>query len=108
MKLDIRQCVSGNAEFVSKWHQICDEHDERERAWIQGLRERGSKAAHPNDGWVNRETNEVVFAYPQFNDGAGIGDLVMLGHAGYKNQRPVRLIAQRHGFLLYWQFEDVE
>ena len=103
---DLRQCVSGNAEFVSHWDQICGDMEKMERKWIQDLRAHGFKAAHPNDGWVNRETNEVVFTYPQFNDGAGIGDLVMIGWAGDKDQRPVRLIAQRRGFLLHWKFED--
>lgn len=43
------------------------------------LRRNGVKAAHPDDGWVNRERNGVRFCYPQFNDGAGVGDTVALG-----------------------------
>jgi hypothetical protein len=47
--------------------------------WIEELRFRGVKAAHPDDGWVLRESNEVTLTYPQFNDGLCVGDLLALG-----------------------------
>ncbi|WP_206687265.1 hypothetical protein, partial [Streptococcus pseudopneumoniae] len=50
-----------------------------EAQWVADLRAAGYKAAHPNDGWVNRGSMELFLSYPQFNDGAGIGDFVMLG-----------------------------
>jgi hypothetical protein len=41
------------------------------------------KAAHPDDGWVTRTKAErhdfVQFAYPQFDDGVSVGDLIALG-----------------------------
>jgi len=103
--------VSGDPKFVSMWNTICAEQDADERKWIDGLRAAGFKAAHPNDGWVNRKYNEVFFSYPHFNDGADIGDLVMLGWAWDKNSwRPVRLIGKRVtslGKMTWWQFEDM-
>ncbi len=103
--------VSGEPKFVALWNQICDEQDADQRKWIDGLRAAGFKAAHPNDGWVNRKDNEVFFSYPQFNDGAGIGDFVMLGWPwDKKSWRPVRLIGKREtslGKMVWWQFEDM-
>lgn len=109
--MELRNCVSGEAKFVALWHQICDEQDADQRKWVDSLRASGFKAAHPNDGWVNRKDNEVYFAYPQFNDGAAIGDLVMLGWPwDKKSWRPVRLIGMRVtalGKMKWWQFEDM-
>ena len=50
-----------------------------ERAWITRLREQGAKAAHPDDGWVDRERNRIHLTYPQFDDGVRVGDLLALG-----------------------------
>jgi hypothetical protein len=107
---DYKNCVTGNPEMVSLWRRICDEADEQERQWIANLRAAGFKAAHPNDGWVDRGKNEVYLAYPQFNDGAEIGDLVMIGWP-YKSSRPrpVRIVGKREWLGgVYWRFEDVE
>ena len=110
-QMDLKNCVSGDPKFVALWHQICDEKDADQRRWVTALREAGFKAAHPNDGWVNRKDNEVFFSYPQFNDGAGIGDLVMLGWPwDKKSWRPVRLIGKRVtalGKMTWWVFEDM-
>ena len=107
--MELRNCVSGEAKFVARWHQICDEQDADQRKWVDRLRATGFKAAHPNDGWVNRQDNEVHFAYPHFNAGAAIGDLVMLGWPwDKKSWRPVRLIGMRVtslGKMVWWQFQ---
>ena len=108
--MDLRDCATGDAKFVALWHQICDEHDADERKWVESLRAAGFKAAHPNDGWVHRQEKEVHFAYPQFNDGADIGDTVMLGWPfDKKSWRPVRLIGKRATTfsMVWWQFEDM-
>jgi len=47
--------------------------------WIKRLRSQGVKAAHPNDGWINRELKRIDFVYPDFYDGVVIGDRVALG-----------------------------
>jgi hypothetical protein len=50
-----------------------------QREWVARLRSEGVKAAHPDDGWVDRDANKVHLAYPDFNDGLTIGDLLALG-----------------------------
>jgi hypothetical protein len=109
--MDLRNCVSGEPKFVALWHQICDKQTENEGEWVAGLLTAGFKAAHPNDGWVNRKDNEVFFSYPQFNDGAGLGDRVMLGWPWDKTSWcAVRLIGKRVtaiGKMVWWQFEEM-
>lgn len=66
-------------EFQRNWVRICMEAANEERDWIARLRAEGVKAAHPDDGWVDREANSVHFAYPQFDDGVEVGGLIALG-----------------------------
>jgi len=73
---------NGSAEgnsFAASFAQACREAQNAQDKWIAELRSNGVKAAHPDDGWVDRERNTVHFAYPQFNDGPGVGDKVALG-----------------------------
>ncbi len=70
---------SGNDDFIIGYNQICKQYELDKDKWIQELREQGFKASHPNDGWVDRDRNIVTFAYPHFDDGARVGDKVMLG-----------------------------
>ena len=104
----MKELVSGKPEFVKLWHEICEEADTKERNWINELRAKGFKAAHPNDGWIDRENNTLYFAYPQFNDGAKVGDLVMLGWPSDKPEklRPVRLIGTTVTLLRLFKFVD--
>lgn len=66
-------------DFIKSFAQIHFETKAKEKAWIDTLIEKGYKAAHPNDGWVNREEKSVRFAYPDFNLFPQIGDLIALG-----------------------------
>lgn len=89
---DLRSCArGGDPKYVAQWHQVCAQGEEAKRQWVTELRAQGFKAAHPNDGHVDRERFTLVLQYPQFNDGAGPGDLVMLGSPS-GDCRPVRLI----------------
>jgi hypothetical protein len=63
-----------------------------EREWIDRLREMGAKAAHPDDGWVNRHERKVHLAYPQFDDGLAVGDLLALGWP-WRTTRLVRVVS---------------
>ena len=106
----MKHLVSGDPEFVARWHKICDEYEVEEKQWISQLRKQGFKAAHPNDGWVDRKNNKLHLAYPQFNDGAKVGDKVMLGWPTDKPEklRPVRLTKACSQFLVQWfTFEDI-
>lgn len=104
----MKELVSGKHEFVELWHNICDKQEEDEAKWIKRLRANGFKAAHPNDGWVDRENNTLHFAYPQFNDGADVGDMVMLGWPSDSpdKSRAVRLTGIKGGFLKLFTFVD--
>lgn len=107
MNGSMKNLVSGDAAFVALWHEICDEDDRLEREWISGLRAAGVKAAHPDDGWVDRRANTVCFVYPQFNDGARVGDLVALGYH-FTATRIVRLTGHHQSLLGTgrWSFEE--
>ena len=84
--------VSGRADFVDRSASIAANMLAERDAWIARLRAEGYRAAHPNDGWVNRQRSRITFCYPQFNDGAGVGDLVMLGWPNdARSLRPIRL-----------------
>lgn len=101
---------SSDLKFTALYNQICDEQEASLQRWIADLRDAGFKAAHPNDGWVNHETNEMHFAYAHFNDGVEIGSTVMLGQPWDRaTWHPVRLIGKRVttlGRMEWWQFEE--
>lgn len=98
----IRSCARPNAEssaaadFHKIWNQVIDEGKAQEIKWISQLRQAGYKAAHPNDGWVDRKRNTITFCYPQFNDGYKVDDLVMLGWASEPHKNvPIKLTSHR-------------
>ncbi len=108
----IRACVSGKSDFVNRWLDICDKSHNRETKWIALLRYWGFKAAHPNDGWIDREDKNIFFSYPQFFDNLQVGDMVMLGWASDepKKWRPVRVIKKMDWFMSShkWAFKDID
>ena len=82
--------VRGTPEMVALSARI-DAHMQGEAAdATRYLREQGVKAAHPDDGWVNREKNTVRLEYPLFNDKPQVGDLIGLGQP-WKTYRLVRV-----------------
>lgn len=58
-------------------------HPDSTREWIDKLRALGVKAAHPNDGWVDRDLNRVHLTYPHFAGRLEVGDLLALGSPTY-------------------------
>jgi hypothetical protein len=76
-------------EFVESLAKHYLESKQKEKEWIESLIEQGYKAAHPDDGWVNREENYVQFSYADFNLNPQVGDLVALGR--YDGFRTVRI-----------------
>lgn len=93
--------------FVALYAKVCAEDREQERQWIASLRLQGVKAAHPDDGWIDRKKSLLHFAYPQFNDGAAPGDLVALGWA--EKWRIVKLLGVKDGLFGFrqYRFEEV-
>jgi hypothetical protein len=99
----------GNLDFAPTWRDVVREGEIAQEKWIRELRARGIKAAHPDDGWVDRERNLVFFAYPHFNDGAKIHDLIALGWH-FDKTRIVRIVGKaacRFGEDR-WVFEEVQ
>lgn len=74
-------CKSASIEFVNTWNEVAQKQIDDTATWISELRKNGVKAAHPDDGWVDREKNTVRMTYPQFNDGIKVGDVIALGWA---------------------------
>ena len=102
---DLIPLASGRPDMVARWAEICIEGDRKEDAWIAQLRSDGVKAAHPDDGWVDREKNTIHFAYPQFNDGVNIGDRIALGWPD--KWRIVTVTGSADGILLErWAFSQ--
>lgn len=66
-------------QFVAAFLKDCANRSERERAWVAELIVKGYKAAHPDDGWVDRSKNSIVLSYPYFNSGLKINDIMALG-----------------------------
>lgn len=72
-------CKSADISFVETWNKVVDKQNVDRAEWIAYLRKNGVKASHPDDGWVNRNINQVTFSYPQFDDGVSVGDYIALG-----------------------------
>ena len=109
----------GDPAILEVFREIVWESVRTQNAWIDALRAAGIQAAHPDDGWVDREKNRVQFVYPQFNAGARPGDLIALGWPpidGKIRHRIVRLV-RFHRFSIQfvpgreegvWEFDPVE
>ncbi len=101
------ETVRGRADLVERYAGICHRMQGERARWIAWLRAYGIKAAHPDDGWVTRNTNMkddgsrrdwVELVYPMFDDGVVAGDLIALGWPD--RFRVVRVTAVRsRGFL---------
>lgn len=86
--------ISGTARIVEQAIQHERDYRAAEAAWVEHLRRCGLKAAHPDDGWVDREANTLRFSYPQFYDNPQVGDLIALGSHTDRGWRVVRLTAK--------------
>jgi len=109
---DLMSRVSGQHKAVATFANIACNMEREQNSWITALRAAGVKAAHPDDGWVNREHNTVFFCYPQFDDGVEIGDLIALGWPQWGSKKPrhriVRVIGKTAGrFQQQWAFEQL-
>ena len=84
--------VSCQPQHATSVMQIDAEIAAEKREWIADLRARHVRAAHPDDGWVDREANTVRLIYPQYSDDVEVGALLALGSPGSKT-RIVRITA---------------
>lgn len=87
---------SNDQRLVATWNQVGRDMAMELAMAIADLRAQGVKAAHPDDGWVDRRRNEVRFVYPAFNDGVQVGDVIALGWP-WSGYRLVRVVEVRLG-----------
>ena len=87
--------LSGRSWLMKDFDALALEQKIDRQKWINLLRSLGIKAAHPDDGWVNREENSIRFAYPSFNDHPRVGDLIVLGSPSSKTAKIVRVIKKK-------------
>ena len=102
--------VSGRADIIERWDRVAKERGIAAAQWIRFLRQIGVKAAHPDDGWVNRDNNSVFFCYPQFNDKPKAGDLICLGSHYEKDNRIVRVTDRKKSIIsrsVTYYFEEL-
>ena len=67
------------ASFVQSYEEGQREREEKTADWVIKLRSLGIKAAHPDDGWHDRENKHFGLCYPYFDEGLQVGDMVALG-----------------------------
>lgn len=75
----IKCCTSKDPNMIGMWTSACKAAQADEDAWVKKLKANNIVAAHPDDGWVDREENFVDMCYPYFNIGIEIGSLIVLG-----------------------------
>lgn len=93
---------------VEPFSTIYREHKENMSRWCAELRARGVSGAMPDDGWVDRDRDELRFVYPYFLYNAGVGSLIALGD--WARYRVVRITERRQSFIAgpVYVFETVE
>lgn len=110
--IEMINLVEGKHEFVDRWKQNCLKRQIEEDKWIESLRSKGVKAAHPDDGHVDRENNVIRMAYPDFNDGLEVGCLMALG--GRNEFRIVKIVDKIEETSIFgplfesWKFEEIK
>ncbi len=92
----------GQHEFLDRWAAICRQGQRDLNEWRSMLRANGVKAAHPDDGWVDRDALTVFFCYPHFDDGVRIGDTIALGWDW--QWRLVSVVGKIEGFQARWKY----
>ena len=93
--------ISGPAAIVASAAAAEQDDIRRTQQWFETLTAAGVRAAHPDDGWVDRHANTVTLAYPQFDYGVHVGDLMALGWP--ERHRIVRVIDRQERRLLTLQ-----
>lgn len=77
--IGVHACSQDGANFIVSLSNGIRDYEVEMDKWKRELAQRGVKGAHPNDGWVNRDENTVIFVYPHFDYGISVGDFIALG-----------------------------
>lgn len=80
---------SNDHRLITAWNDTVAAQIREEKDATRALRKMNIRAAHPDDGWVDRARDAVRFVYPQFDDGVLPGHLIALGWP-WKGYRIVR------------------
>jgi len=110
MEDNLGQCIDPRSDFASTWAKICIDQRTQKAEFISLMRGNGFKAAHPNDGWVDRQNLTIHMCYPYFDDGIQVGDKIMIAFASDapEKRRPVLVTGvSKKPFLLRYDFEDL-
>jgi len=100
-------CQSDNIDLITSWDNIVNKQKKNENDWISMLRSKGIKAAHPDDGWVDRNLNKAYLPYPQFNDGVREGDLIALGWSNkWRIVKITKVEETMFGMKYYWSRKE--
>lgn len=102
---DLMRGITGRPGAVSNFADVAVGMERNQDSWIAALRAAGVVGAHPDDGWVDRENNTVLFCYPQFDDGVKEGDLIALGWPQWGSAKPQHRIVRVTGRTV-WQFQQ--
>src|SRR5258706_4814666 len=82
---------AGNS-FMALFYKEQDSFRGRENQWLEQMKLEGVMAVHPDDGWVDRKENYVIFSYPQYRNAVKEGDIVVLGHhTAYRRVKVIRI-----------------
>lgn len=81
-------------ENASKTDIVANDKKEN-KEWINKLMYLGIKAAHPDDGWVDRNKNEILFCYPYFKRNIMLDDKIVLG--SWEKYRVVQIDYIKYG-----------
>lgn len=91
---------SADPAAIALWDEITARHASEQTASSEQLRALGVKMEHPDDGWVNRDRNSILPAYPRFDLRPEAGDLIALGWpwSGYRLVRCTKV--EHEGILI--------
>lgn len=82
---------SDNYNFIEVFNKNKEFSEKKKEEWILHLRKIGIKGIHPDDGWVDRENNTVIFENPYYEHFLiEEGDLICLGNY-WESYRIVRV-----------------
>lgn len=84
---------------LETWNRIGRDMSDQQEEWVKMLRGKGFKAAHPNDGWHDREKRKIFLAYPQFDDGVRVGDKIALGYPWEASYTTINVVSVTHGMI---------
>ena len=99
--------MNASTAFCEAYRKVVAQNKTDMDAWIKRLKRDGVKAAHPDDGWVDRKNDEVHLEYPNFLRKIEVGDRIALGTP--KEYRIVTVTDIRKGRLcgmLHYRFVE--